>query len=336
MKHHTPSLIGLQLYTISTHIQVRKIVKKYEKTFLENPLVRDEKISEVKLNGNSSHDRLLQLTNTQSFNSIYASLLDALAECDTAVMKSMGISRSHRRGLSEPILRSVDSAIRFMKQTKNDGGRVSLSLLQLECTVLSINAIQDFANAVSKPFQVFLSRKAMIGAGKDRGDLGLSNKKAIDVLVSFEPHFILDMSERELDVWCQRAAAKSTSQKKHSREPSGYDNPFLAMEDRAWGGVDNASLVINLLSVLLYTINYYIISPTANHYAILLGTDGAYGATLIGGEILFVLVNVVCAPALFYFDTHLHLLSHQRHLSQRYFQPSFTRYGTHASRFVPP
>jgi hypothetical protein len=59
------------------------------------------------------------------------------------------------------------------------------------------------------------------------------------------------------------------------------------MEDRAWGGVDNASLVINLLSVLLYTINYYIISPTANHYAILLGTDGAYGATLIGGEIVY-------------------------------------------------
>ncbi len=280
--HRTPTI-----HIISHHIQIRKIVKKYEKAFLENPLVRDERISEVKLNGNSSHDRLLQLTNTQSFNSIYASLLDALAECNTEVMESMGISRSHRRGLSEPILRSVDTAIQFMQQTKNDGERDSLSLLRLECTVLSINAIQDFANAVSKPFHVFLSRKAMIGAGKDRGDLGSSNKKAIDVLVSFEPHFILEMSEKELHEWCQRAAAKYTTRKKHRREPSGYDNPFLVMEDRAWGGVDNASLVINLLSVLLYTINYYIISPTANHYAILLGTDGAYGATLIGGEIVY-------------------------------------------------
>ena len=280
--HRTPTI-----HIISHHIQIRKIVKKYEKAFLENPLVRDERISEVKLNGNSSHDRLLQLTNTQSFNSIYASLLDALAECDMAVMESMGISRSHRRGLSEPILRSVGTAIQFMQQTKNGAERDSLSLLQLECTVLSINAIQDFANAISKPFQVFLSRKAMIGAGKDRGDLGSSNKKAIDVLVSFEPHFILEMSERELHEWCQRAAAKSTARKKHRRDPSGYDNPFLAMEDRAWGGVDNASLVINLLSVLLYTINYYIISPTANHYAILLGTNGAYGATLIGGEIVY-------------------------------------------------
>ncbi len=264
-------------------------MKKYEKTFLENPLVRDETVGEVKLNGNSSHDRLLQLTNNQSFNAIYASLLDGLAECDAAVVKAMGISRSHRRGLSEPILRSVDSAIQFMRQTKNDGERDSLSLLRLECVVLSINAIQDFANAISKPFQVFLSRKAMIGAGKDRGDMGSSNKKAIDVLVSFEPHFILELSEGELHEWCQRAAARSTSQKKHSRDQSGLDNPFLKVEDRAWGGVDNASLAINLLSVLLYTINYYIISPTANHYAILLGTNGAYGATLIGGKVLAVL-----------------------------------------------
>ncbi|KAL3772801.1 hypothetical protein ACHAW5_009333 [Stephanodiscus triporus] len=250
--------------------------------FLENPFVMDERVTEVKLNGTSSHDRLLQLTNNQPYNAIYASLLDALAECDTAVMKSMGISRSHRRGLSEPIFRSKDTAIQFINQTKNDGERDSLSLLRLECTVLSINAIQEFANAVSKPFQVFLSRGAMIGAGKDRGDMGSSNKKAIDVLVSFEPQFILEMSKSELHEWCQRAAARSTAHTKHSREPSAIDNPFLTKEDRDWGGIDNASLIINLLSVLLYTINYYIISPTANHYAILLGTDGAYGATLIG------------------------------------------------------
>ncbi|KAL3808087.1 hypothetical protein ACHAXA_006849 [Cyclostephanos tholiformis] len=286
-------LLHLLKFSCMNAVGIRKIVKKYEKTFLENPLVRDERVSEVKLNGNSSHDRLLQLTNNQSFNAIYASLLDGLAECDAAVTKSMGISRSHRRGLSEPILRSVDSAIQFMRQAKNDGERDSLSLLRLECTVLSINAIQDFANAISKPFQVFLSRKAMIGAGKDRGDMGSSNKRAIDVLVSFEPHFILEMSEEELHDWCQRAAARSTSQMKHRREPSGIGNPFLKVEDRAWGGVDNTSMVINLLSILLYTINYYIISPTANHYAILLGTNGAYGATLIGASSFAALFSAI-------------------------------------------
>jgi MFS family permease len=53
---------------------------------------------------------------------------------------------------------------------------------------------------------------------------------------------------------------------------------------KAWGGVDNIGMVLNLLSILLYTINYYIVAPTANHYALLLGHDGAYGATLIGAS----------------------------------------------------
>lgn len=33
-------------------------------------------------------------------------------------------------------------------------------------------------------------------------------------------------------------------------------------------------------------VNYYIIAPTANHYALLLGTDGAFGSTLIGASSL--------------------------------------------------
>lgn len=277
-------LLHLLKFATLNAVGIRKIVKKYEKTFLAHPFVREKGVSEVDLDENSSHDRLLNLTGNWSFNSIYASLVDALAECDTAVMKSIGTSRSHRRGLSVPFHRSREAAIQFLKGPKDANVQASLSLLQLECTVLSINAIQDFANSLSKPFHMYLYRKAMIGRGKDKGDLGSSNKKAIDVLVSFEPQFILEMSERELTEWCQRAAAKTAGQKSHFREPSSdVDNPLL-MEDRDWGGVDNASLIINLVSVVLYTINYYIISPTANSYAILLGTEGAYGATLIGAS----------------------------------------------------
>ena len=54
------------------------------------------------------------------------------------------------------------------------------------------------------------------------------------------------------------------------------------LEEKAWGGADMPSMILNLLSILLYTINYYIVAPTANHYAIVLGSDGALGATLIG------------------------------------------------------
>ena len=38
------------------------------------------------------------------------------------------------------------------------------------------------------------------------------------------------------------------------------------------------------VSIMSTQINYYIIAPTANHYAILLGTDGAFGATLVGAS----------------------------------------------------
>jgi predicted MFS family arabinose efflux permease len=37
---------------------------------------------------------------------------------------------------------------------------------------------------------------------------------------------------------------------------------------------------------LFEQVNYYIVAPTANHYAILLGTDGAFGSTLIGASSL--------------------------------------------------
>lgn len=39
--------------------------------------------------------------------------------------------------------------------------------------------------------------------------------------------------------------------------------------------------------------NYYIVAPTANQYAILLGTDGAYGATLVGASSLAAIVSAI-------------------------------------------
>lgn len=213
-------------------------------------------------NENSSYDRLLSLSNDQSFGAIYASLQDALAECQRSIKDSTSLSKN----LSDYISR------RF---------KDSNELLRLECTVSSIHAIRDFAIDVSKPFQVFLSRRALIDPGKDRGEIGSANKKAIDVLILFEPDFILDMNEGELHEWWLRITKKTTL---HERGTS-IDNPFLTAQERYWGGIDRPSMVINLMSVLLYTINYYIISPTANHYALLLGTSGELGATLIGGKL---------------------------------------------------
>ena len=288
-------LLHLLKFATLNAVGIRKIVKKYEKTFLLHPLVHERGISDVILNNdNSIHDRLLHLTSNASFNTVYASLIDALAESNDESISTNtngGSSKHHRRGLSESMKRSREAVIQYLQQPRNDDEDTvhkSRSILQLECTILSINAIQDFANAVSAPFQEYLSRKAMIvRGGTDTGDLGSSNKRAIDVLVSFDPQFILEMNEVELSEWCTRAASKAGSKKGHTRDPSSTTinlDVLTTTKDRSWGGVDNVTLVINLLSVVLYTVNYYIISPTANSYAILLGTEGAYGATLIGGK----------------------------------------------------
>jgi hypothetical protein len=109
--------------------------------------------------------------------------------------------------------------------------------------------------------------------------MGSSNKKALDTLVAFDPGFLLAMTEQQLIDWCESAIEK-TGMTKAEKNPFLIDN-----KGRFWGGCDSSSMTINLMSLLLYNINYYIISPSASHYAVLLGTEAEFGATLIGGKL---------------------------------------------------
>ena len=159
------------------------------------------------------------------------------------------------------------------------------ALLRFECTTSSIHTLIDFSRDASRPFSIFLSRRAMINTGKDQGELGNAEKKALALLLEFQPDFILDMSENELRQWYKRvtSTAKKVGEVKAS---SAFIDFATGDAKKKWGGVDGKSMIINLISTLLYTVNYYIIAPTANHYAMILGVDGAYGATLIGASSL--------------------------------------------------
>jgi hypothetical protein len=42
------------------------------------------------------------------------------------------------------------------------------ALLRFECTMSSIHTLMEFSHYASKPFPVFLSRRAMINTGKDQ------------------------------------------------------------------------------------------------------------------------------------------------------------------------
>mmetsp|Transcript_20827 Transcript_20827/g.43050 ORF Transcript_20827/g.43050 Transcript_20827/m.43050 type:complete len:927 (-) Transcript_20827:3882-6662(-) len=279
-------LIHLLKFTCLNAVGIRKIVKKYEKLLVLFPVTKEVQNAinmphevmkdghavlmpnEVARHFSAAHDdRLRQLSNNQSFSTIYASLLDALA----------GFERSFCGTLELCENISKSSAISFLKGSRN------IPLLRFECTIASIHALMEFAKDVSRPFQVFLSRKAMIGTGKDRGDMGSADKIAVNLLLAFDPDFILDLSERELCDWYRRATGKEKPGKQATHKKTASFVDFTVGEDlKKWGGADAISMNINLMSTLLYTVGYYIVAPTANHYAILLGHDGAYGATLIG------------------------------------------------------
>lgn len=104
-------------------------------------------------------------------------------------------------------------------------------------------------------------------------------------MLEFEPDFILDMSEGELRQWYIRATSKKRKVREGKASSAFIENAAVE-SGKVWGGVDGKSFLINLMSTLLYTVNYYIIAPTANHYASVLGYDGAFGATLIGASSL--------------------------------------------------
>ena len=288
---HVYSELGVELlhlvrFATINAAGVRKIVNKYEHMFLEFPLGKGKKVAQVKLHEDSSYDRLIQLTNNQSFTAIFASLLDALAEYELDQMKSASFSTKYamnKLGVSEhaePFFLSEEKAITYLQKASKIE-HYNIPQLRLECTVLSYYSIKLFAKEINKEFQTHLSRKARIDTGKDSSDMGSANKRALDRLVLFDPGFLLSMTEKQLLDWCERATEKTMT-----IEISDVDNPFV-MDNRGrfWGGCDRPSMTITLMSLLLYNINYYIISPSASHYAVLLGTKAEFGATLIGGRL---------------------------------------------------
>ncbi len=166
------------------------------------------------------------------------------------------------------------------------------SYVRLECIVSSIHVLRQCAEIVNEPFEAFLSRKAMIATGHELGGLGGSTSRALEVLLCFRPDAILLMSPLDLIEWRQFAEDRTLAyptmygREMRSRLLSHTEDwqQTEQMDHHVFGGIDTLSMVLNLLSAFLYTVNYYIISPTANHYASQLGSDGAYGATLIGGS----------------------------------------------------
>ncbi|KAL3911094.1 MAG: hypothetical protein SGILL_007418, partial [Bacillariaceae sp.] len=269
----------LQFIGVNT-LGVRKILKKYNKVVqrLDSP-------QHAYFVGSNDDIHLQHLASSQSLIAVQASLQAALAQ-----------------------LYHVDASI-------DADPKRNLNYFRLQTIIQASQMIRRNSEIVNEPFSDFLGRKAMINLGNVDGSAMMAANK----LLSFDPKTLLSYDVEALDalweVWLpqfkhwkkRRDAVAKTDDWSRLSEPSKDAMAFLqaTQEDgytigkgamygdqdeddkltrKAWGGADGWTMAINMTSTLLYTVNYYIVSPTANHFSILLGFDGAYGATLIGAS----------------------------------------------------
>lgn len=253
-------------YVCTNAIGIQKILKKYNKIF--------DRLDEPHFYFVES-DHLKQLANSDSMASIHASLQTIMDDSYKT------------ENLSDP--------------------ETSLALLRLQAILACTSIIRKNATVFRFSFIEYLSKKAMIAADTNFGGIDGKGQRALSWLLKLEPQKLRQMDTAELkSTWDKWAAEteivrvyldRGLSYAHHRRmtslaaddlmtSPLPGDEDFGDAEPqkRKWGGADGPSMIINLTSILLYTINYYIVAPTANHYAISLGYDGAFGATLIGAS----------------------------------------------------
>lgn len=184
-----------------------------------------------------------------------------------------------------------------------------LSFYRFQCIVDCAHSIRRYAEILQRPFWNFLSQASMIGTSINFGGMDRAGNDAMKWLMRLKPDQLLTMSEDQLlSIWNRWSSGPSSDVRtlKESFPPMPRQALATIREETMgtvgeeqqggstlaegpepelyWGGVDWISMALNLMSKLLYTVNYYIIAPTANHYAIALGLDGAFGASLIGAS----------------------------------------------------
>ena len=264
---------------------MRKILKKYDSVvekYASDSELNDEKLREAlntispflqtfSFRADQGPDvHLQQLTNSESIAAITLSLLKALMNT-----------------------RSPNELAELEQKLVQD-----TPLLRFKCAIDSIDILREYANIVNQPFPAFLSRQAMVVTGYDLGGIEGMRQNALEVLLAFDPDTILhmkklDLSEWHLRCWSYTFTAAGNKMRKTSFDLIETPDPIPQDRNLSWGGVDGPSMFINLMSILLYTVNYYIVSPTANRYAQHLGFNGAIGSTVIGASSLAALFSAL-------------------------------------------
>jgi hypothetical protein len=272
------TVLGVELLHILRYICVnamgiRKILKKHNKLlakysaqFAYSAEFRDRSDWDKSLVQSQSSDyrlaggadgHLQQLANSNSMAAVHASLISALAGFEQAAIRLQSGSdaaseaapkflREHRRTKTNPHI-SIQKADEIEIADMMEEGSPPSSLTRLQCTLWSINTLREYAQVANQPYEAFLSRKAMIVTGDSIGGLKGTTKQALEVLLHFQPDSILYMDDSTLENWQKQSAYRG------GRESIGGEEEE---ETVAWGGINSSSMIINLMSILLYTVSF--------------------------------------------------------------------------------
>jgi hypothetical protein len=149
-------------------------------------------------------------------------------------------------------------------------------LLQLRSVVKNIETFRDAASYDVNPFKTFISRRVV---ATDRGSS--SHFTQLEALVLFQPETARNSSAKAFLI--DRVGRKSSRPfSSVSYNMNIEDDDDASASSEKWERKKN--MFINLSSIFLYTVNYYIIVPTANSYAELLGADASMAGLLVGAS----------------------------------------------------
>lgn len=308
-------LLHLLRFICVNAMGVRKILKKYDKLLLNCMLGGAYKIA----NGNlSKQNRLVgtadahlqSLANSMAIEAISESLRSALVEYKLEAKRAGELRRkkvgascgfksfepssrasfhflsseNHVRSASDrsssfdfPVVKPLSASEFDDEEESSVGSCTNLSLLRLEYTINAIALLRDAAKVMNTPFDVFLHRSALYIAGRNLGGLNGSSREALDLLLPFNPDNIM---QYHISDFFGRGVNKGFAG--FDLSEAGFSIDATAKSEQHADEIHFPTQLLNLASVFLYSMNYYIVAPTASDYATILGYHPSMAGTLIG------------------------------------------------------
>lgn len=237
--HWGIELLHLQRYICINTMGMRKIVKKYHKH--RNVIHKNDKRKNKEEAPNNK--RLMNLLSHQtahgqqlansgaSIDALLASLTQASCQLEPA----------HR--------------YQYLRQDRDDDEQDGddshhYAWVRLHCTVSLIQVLRNYAHRMNESFVAFLSSKAMIA----HQQVDAASSEALSLILRFQPDLLQDMEPLQLDQWYLREQQANGLLESIPALPSSSSQESNNSATMSWGGVDSASLTLNLLSTLLYTV----------------------------------------------------------------------------------